>query len=304
LRVAVVQGGGQQQTVAARTDYAVVLGRHITTARSIEGPVDLVVMPENIVNVADRFQGSPEEQQLIDLARDLDATVVAGVVEGENSLTTFRNFAVAIEADGRVSGRYDKVRRVPFGEYTPMRGLVTALAEATGSFVPPRDAVQGTDPPVLDTDAGQLGVAISWEIFFPRRVRDADRLGAEVILNPTNGSSYWLTQVQSQQINQSALRAAESGHWVLQAAPTGFSAIIDPTGAIVQRTGLAEQQVLTATIAIGGDQTPATRWGEWPVWAFALSTLAAAWVQQRRGRPEVATDSAAKGDETLGKKSL
>jgi hypothetical protein len=57
------------------------------------------------------------------------------------------------------------------------------------------------------------------------------------VLNPTNGSSYWLTQVQSQQIASSALRAVESGRWVIQAAPTGFSAIIDPDGVVQQRSG-------------------------------------------------------------------
>ncbi len=33
----------------------------------------------------------------------------------------FVNFVVVIEPDGTTEARYDKVRRVPFGEYVPMR---------------------------------------------------------------------------------------------------------------------------------------------------------------------------------------
>ena len=83
---------------------------------------------------------------------------------------------------------------------------------------------------MLRTDAGTFGVAISWEVFFTQRVREGVQEGGEVVLNPTNGSSYWLTQVQSQQVASSQLRAIETGRWVLQAAPTGFSAVVDPDG--------------------------------------------------------------------------
>ena len=65
-----------------------------------------------------------------------------------------------------------------------------------------------------------------------------------MLTNPTNGSSYWLTQVQTQQVASNQLRAIENDRWVLQVAPTGFSAIIDPDGNVRQRTGLSERAVL------------------------------------------------------------
>jgi apolipoprotein N-acyltransferase len=89
------------------------------------------------------------------------------------------------------------------------------------------------------------------------------------MLNPTNGASYWLTQVQTQQIASSRLRAIETGRWVVQAAPTGFSAVIDPDGQLLARTGVGEQAVLQYTVGLREGLTWATRMGSRPMLVFA-----------------------------------
>ncbi|MCY4271074.1 MAG: apolipoprotein N-acyltransferase, partial [bacterium] len=135
---------------------------------------------------------------------------------------------------------------------------------------------------VLDTPVGRLGVSISWEIFFEDRARDAIGNGGGILLNPTNGSSYWLTIVQTQQIASSRLRALETGRWVVQAAPTGFSAFIDPDGTVYQRTGVSERKVIQAEVQLRTGQTLATRAGPWPMIALAITALLAAWTAQQR----------------------
>lgn len=273
LSVATVQGGGPQQTRSYETDYSLVLARHVAAAETIRGPVDLVVLPENIVNVHGWFAGSIEHGVLVDLARRLHSTVVVGVVEDRNDPKHFWNAVVAIGPDGASLARYDKVRRVPFGEYVPMRFLLDPIAH---DVLPPRDAVPGSTPAVMDTPAGKLAVAISWEVFFPRRVREGLQHDAEIVLNPTNGSSYWLTQVQTQQVASSILRAEESGRWVLQSAPTGFSAIVDPNGTVAHRSSLGEARVLRETVHLRRGNTPATVFGDVPALALAVALLGAA----------------------------
>ena len=88
----------------------------------------------------------------------------------------------------------------------------------------------------------------SWEVFFPDRTRAAIRAGGEVLLNPTNGASFHGSIVQTQQVAASRLAAITNGRWVLQAAPTGFTAIIDPDGTVEQRTGISERRVLEGTV--------------------------------------------------------
>ena len=71
-------------------------------------------------------------------------------------------------------------------------------------------------------------------------------------INPTNGSSYTWTVLQSQQVASSRLRAIEQNRWVVQVSPTGFSAFISPEGDVFQRTSVSEQEVITRTIELRG----------------------------------------------------
>ncbi|MEZ5237174.1 MAG: nitrilase-related carbon-nitrogen hydrolase [Acidimicrobiales bacterium] len=107
--------------------------------------------------------------------------------------------------------------------------------------------------------------------------------GGEMVLNPTNGASYSLTLVQSQQVANSRLRAIESGRWVLQAAPTGFSAVVDPSGEVLQRTAVSEQRVLYATIDRRSGSTIAQRTGLLLPSLLAAALLVAAWALARPG---------------------
>jgi len=170
------------------------------------------------------------------------------------------------------------VRIVPFGEFVPLRGLI----ELFSSDIPNRDVLVGEGPAVLESDVATLGVSISWEIFFESRGRAAIRDGGEVLTNPTNGSSFWLTILQTQQIASSRLRAIESDRWVLQAAPTGFSGIIDPNGNVLERTDISEQRVLFGTIERRTGLTPATRFGPTPWLILALVTLIGVTARARR----------------------
>lgn len=279
LDVALVQGGGPQRTRAADTDEREVFERHLAASQQVATPVDLVVWPENVVNVTE-FATSREREELAELARRLDTTLVVGIVEDAGP-GRFENAAVAFAPDGTVVDRYDKVRIVPFGEYVPLRGLLERVA---GDTLPGKDAVRGDGRATLDTPVGRLGVAISWEIFFAGRAREGIADGGEVLLNPTNGSSYWLTIVQGQQVASSRLRALETGRWVLQTAPTGFTALVTPDGEVVDRSAVSEARVIHGTIERRRGDTWATRLGDRPAIALSALLVAAGWALDRRSR--------------------
>jgi len=282
IEVAIVQGGGPQRTRAETTDPRQVFLRHLEATSKVVAPVDLVVWPENVVDVEGPISDSREGAELQQLAARLHTTLIAGVTEGIDA-STFVNASVAYLPDGTEGERYEKVRRVPFGEYVPLRGLIESIA-GEGAGLPKRDAKAGTGPAVLHTPVGTLGVAISWEIFFTNRGRDASLHGSQILLNPTNGSSYWLTQVQTQQVASSRLRAIESGRWVLQAAPTGFSAIVDPDGRVLARTDIGEEAVLQDVVSLRDGDTIATVIGPMPVVVASALLVALAWFLDRRRR--------------------
>ncbi len=277
VRVAVVQGGGPQNTRADLCQNREVFERHMAASRLINEPVDLVLWPEDVVHpVANNITSNRCPDPLLtrneaitrisQLAEQLDALLITGWFEPSTDGNANLNYSTITDPIGITRDRYDKVQLVPFGEFVPLRGFI----EYFSNELPGRDVRAGTGPAVLDSDLGPLGIAISWEIFFDHRARDAIGNGGAVLLNPTNGSSYWLTIVQSQQIAASRLRAIETDRWVLQAAPTGFSAIINPSGEIIARTGVGEQKVLIETIDLREGRTPSVVLGSWPVAVASL----------------------------------
>jgi len=282
LEVAVVQGGGPQRTRADSCQNQRVFDRHREATASIDRPVDLIIWPENVVNPTadgrplgrcdDLFFMSEAIADVAEVARSQNAVLIPGWFHaaGADAPNNTVNYSTAVTADGETVSRYDKVQIVPFGEFVPLRGLI----ERFSSDVPGRDVLRGEGPAILETPVGTLGVGISWEIFFESRGRAAIRDGGEILVNPTNGSSYWLTILQSQQIASSQLRARETGRWVLQAAPTGFSAIVEPDGTVVDRTDVSEQRVLYATVERRSGLTLATRFGPWPMLAMAVGVFA------------------------------
>jgi apolipoprotein N-acyltransferase len=283
VEVALVQGGGPQRTRASSDQQPVVLGRHLEASSQLEGSddrsVELVIWPENVVNPGRFLTRDDAFAAVAGLARRLDAPVLAGWFEPVSDTAT-ANYQSIINPDGTETDRYDKVRLVPFGEFVPLRDLIEALAPDSG--IPRRDVQEGTTDPVLDTPVGPVGVSISWEGFFDTRSRAAVADGAELLTNPTNGSSYWLTQVQTQQLASNQLRALENDRWVLQVAPTGFSAVVDPDGRVLQRTGISERAVLVETVEMRRGRTLANLVGRWPVVLYGIAALAGGQVLMRR----------------------
>lgn len=288
LVVAAVQGGGPQNSRADICEQRAVFERHVRATREqVIKPVDLIVWPEDVVHpspetavrptrcVEPLLRDSEARAELSALARDFDATLVAGFFERSADGGANRNYVAAYDPQGVPVDVYDKVHLVPFGEYVPLRSTVEGFSDE----LPPRDVRRGDadEPAVLETPVGTLGVSISWEIFFEHRARSAiGDGGGQVLLNPTNGSSYWLTMVQSQQIASSRLRAIETGRWVIQAAPTGFSAVVNPDGVVIERSGVSEAKVIQRTVTLRDGDTLAVRLGVWPAAVAAALTLSLA----------------------------
>ena len=278
ITVAAVQGGGPQGTRYESGQEPEVFRRHLEATREIpdNADVDVVVWPENAINVDGDFLDHPWFDEVAAQAARIGAPIVVGAVDDAgDDPSRFENYVQVIEPDGTAGDRFDKERRVPFGEYVPIRSLFEQVAAGN---LPARDQVPGSGTAVVEVASTPMAVVVSWEVFFARRVREGVRAGGQVVLNPTNGSSYSLTQVQTQQIASSQLRAVEAGRWLVQASPTGFSAFVDPDGGVHERTGVSESAVLTRTVERYDSTTPAQALGATPALLLAILAVAAAQV--------------------------
>ena len=107
------------------------------------------------------------------------------------------------------------------------------------------------------------------------RVADAVRNGGQLLLAPTNSASFVTEEVPAIEVAASRMRAREFGRTVLQAAPTGYSAVIQPDGTVSQLSGLGTNELLTATVPLHTGLTPYARMGDTPL--LVLAMLALAW---------------------------
>ena len=226
------------------------------------------------MSLATPIDGTQTEKQLEALAVSLHATLVVGVTETVSS-QSFRNEIVAFSPTGRLVARFEKVHRVPFGEYVPFRGFFKHLASLSSV---PLDAIPGHGNGVLHTPAGPLGTLVSYEVFYAERGWVATRAGAQLLIDPTNTSSYLTSQVPTQEIAAARLQAISEGRDVVQAAPTGFSAVVDHRGRVLARTDLAVRAVIVRDVELRRGRTLYERVGDSAVLAGSGLLVVAGWL--------------------------
>ena len=284
VAVALVQGGGQRGLSKEQVSPTSVLAAQLSATSAVataHPDPQLVLWPEDVVALDRPLAGSPQAALLSRLARQLHTTLLVGVTEPA-STTSFRNEVVAWGPTGHVVGVFEKVHRVPFGEYVPLRSFFAHFAELSGV---PVDAVAGRGTGLMRTPAAPLGLLVSFEIFYAGRSHQSVRAGAQLLAVPTNTSSYSTSQVPTQEMAAAIVQAVETGRDLVQAAPTGFSAVVTQRGVVVQRSALGRRQVLFANVALRSGFTPYDHWGDLPVLVLAVFALLAGWARQRRGRP-------------------
>ena len=177
------------------------------------------------------------------------------------SVTGAANSVFIIGPGGKISGRYDKAHLTPYGEYLPMRPLLSAiglsrLAPGDTDFTP------GPGPRTIDLGLpwGKVAIQLCYEIVFSGQVVDrSDR--PSFIFNPSNDA--WFGRWgPPQHLAQARLRAAEEGLPVLRATPTGISAVIDARGNVVKQLPWRAAGVIDAVLPPAANaRTPFARVG-------------------------------------------
>jgi apolipoprotein N-acyltransferase len=110
------------------------------------------------------------------------------------------------------------------------------------------------------------------------------RTGAELLIVPTNTSSYSTGQVPTQEIAASEVQAVQPGRDLLEAAPTGFSAWINHRGVLLARSTLGASQIVPAVLQRRTGFTLYVRYGDPPALLLALVALVAGWWSAARRR--------------------
>ena len=246
-----------------------------TSTPQLLAQTDLIVWPESPAP----FQESDTDviTTLSGVARAAGAAVIAGDISFAPDPThptraLLYNSAEFITPEGQLTGRYDKMHLVPFGEYVPFQRLFffagNLLAEV-GQFTP------GLHRTVFSTGGHKYGAFICYESIFGDEVREYANLGADVLINISNDGWYGDTSAPWQHLNMVRMRAIENHRWVLRATNSGITAAIDPQGRVVE----SAPRHLRTSIRVGFDYehdlTFYVRHGDWFAWLCAILTSAA-----------------------------
>jgi apolipoprotein N-acyltransferase len=193
----------------------------------------------------------------------------------------FYNAAFLVGADGRTAAVYRKMHLVPFGEYVPLRRLlpfVAPLVDAVAEFSP------GLEPVLLPVGNRRLSVAICYEVVYPWLVRSFVLNGSDLLVTITNDAWYGTTSAAYQHWEQASLRAVEHGRYLVRAANTGISGIVDPYGRVVSRTDLFETGVITGDVRWISQRTIYARIGDLMAWISLAVMVAIAFAGLRLRR--------------------
>jgi len=127
--------------------------------------------------------------------------------------------------------------------------------------------------------------AICYEVTYPELSREAVRNGSELLTTITNDAWYGESSAAFQHFEMAAMRAVEQGRYLVRAANTGISGIVDPYGRVLIRTRLFETAAVVGEARFVQDQTLYARIGDLVAFVSAGLTglvLAVALIRRRR----------------------
>jgi apolipoprotein N-acyltransferase len=199
-----------------------------------------------------------------------------------------------------ILGQYIKTRLVPFGEYIPFRqqlGWLTKISKAAAS-----NMIPGTGAHLLyPTDrAGKplpIGVLICFESAFPDMSRVATEQGAQLIVYQSSTPTFQGTWGPDQHASLGAVRAAETGRPVVQAALTGVTAAFDARGRLLAWMGQSSHGVVSVRLGLpaASARTIYDRFGDYVPWSALAVVILAVLVMFANSRGFPGRSAGAKG---------
>jgi len=281
LRVGLVQGNIAQSSKWNPDMRSTILSRYLDLSRqsAVDG-AGLIVWPESATPFS--FEEHSDGDLIRQLARETGAYLLFGSTQNQRGpAPKVFNAAFVLRPDGEVATVYHKIHLVPFGEYVPLRPLLffaSPLVESVTDFSP------GTETMTLPIGSHQVSTAICYEIIYPALIRRFVQQGSHLLTTITNDAWYGESAAPHQHFQQAVMRAIEQGRYMVRAANTGISGVVDPYGRIVARSAIFETTVMTEDVRLLTGLTLYGRMGDLVAHLCLLLTLGLL-VIARRTRP-------------------
>jgi apolipoprotein N-acyltransferase len=212
--------------------------------------VDFILWPENSVDV-DPFR-NPE---VFDTLNSYKQPLIVGAIVGKGEEVL--NTSILWTKD--TQDVYVKQHLTPFGEYIPLRSLAGKISPLVNDV---RDFSPGNESVVFKVGAAKIAPVICYELLDDQILQQAAK-SSNLLTVQTNSATFGDSAESAQQLQITRIRAIEHSRNVLSVSTTGYSAIIDYNGKVLQKSNMGTAQHLYATVGLITSTSPRDRYGDW-----------------------------------------
>lgn len=261
LTVGLVQANIAQESKWDPKEARRIFSTHVAITRDVaRRGARYVLWPESSLpfRYADNAQGREALQEMV---RELDIHLLFGADELVSGSTSY-NSAFLLAPTGKTVDVYRKIHLVPFGEFIPYGSWLAffpPLVETLGGFAP---FAAGDSVVMLPVGAHPTSTAICYEVTFPSLIATAVRQGSELLTTVTNDGWYGHSSAPYQHFEMAAMRSIEQGRFLVRAANTGISGIVDPYGQVLERSEIFQEAGIVGEVRMLRHRTLYSRIGD------------------------------------------
>ena len=269
LNVVAVQGSVPQTGVNDYWQRSEVLERHLTLTKKHAQEIsksDIVIWPESAAG-NDPLHDELVKNEIQQTVNEIGTPLLVGGTTWQDNPYGPRNVGILWLPNTGPTNVYIKNHLVPFGEYIPMRKMLSGFIKRFEKV--PNDFVAGNGGGVISVDKFSFGDAICFEVAYDDHLRNLVKGGAQFFTAQSNNSTYSGTSQPRQQFQITRFRAVEHQRAVVVATTTGVSGIISSDGRILSKSRGDGGEVLQAKIASSQNKQFADTFG----YTFELCSL-------------------------------
>jgi len=228
--------------------------------------VDFIVWPENSVDV-DPFTNKDVFAEL----NSFDQPLVIGAIVGQGD----KLLNTSIFWNENTQDIYVKQHLTPFGEYIPLRSLakkISPLVNQVNDFSP------GDQQKIFTVGDAKIAPVICFELLDDEILVQAAKK-SNILVVQTNSATFGTSAESAQQLSITRIRAIEHSRNVASVSTTGYSAIIDYKGKVLQKTSMGTAEHVFADVGLIEQSSPRDRYGDWAgvftlIWVFVVARRA------------------------------
>jgi apolipoprotein N-acyltransferase len=237
----------------------------IETRKALKGSkdVDFILWPENSVDV-DPFIN----KKVFESLESFDSPLIIGaIVEQDKQLL---NTSILWQETSQEI--YVKRHLTPFGEYIPLRPLAELISPLTDRV---NDFSPGDQQKTFVLGEAKIAPIICYELIDDQILQEAAS-NSNLFVVQTNSATFGMSAESAQQLSIARVRAIENSRNILSVSTTGYSAVIDYRGKILQKTSMATAEHLYADVGLINQESLRNRMGDWAsvftlIWVFIAS---------------------------------